>query len=84
METCSSRLALEATRVYGFEDARAFLAGQGVEVDAMAREVEGKFISALFVQTSLLRGAARPVAASEARDVVLPIFMPALNEIIKS
>jgi len=39
-------IALEATRVYGFEDARAFLAGQGVEVDAMAREVEGKFISA--------------------------------------
>src|SRR6516164_8852029 len=30
-------IALEATRVYGFEDARAFLGGQGVEVDALAR-----------------------------------------------
>jgi SAM-dependent methyltransferase len=39
-------IALEVTRVYGFEDARAFLAGQGLEVDALAREVEGKFISA--------------------------------------
>ena len=37
---------IEATRVYNIDDARAFLAGQGVEVDALAKEVEGKFISA--------------------------------------
>ncbi len=36
---------IEATRVYGIEDARTFLAGQGLDVDAVAREVEGRFIS---------------------------------------
>jgi arsenite methyltransferase len=37
---------LEPTRVYTIEDARAFLSGQGVDVDAMAPAVEGKFMSA--------------------------------------
>ena len=37
---------IETTRVYGVEDARAFLAGQGLDVDAMTKEVDGKFISA--------------------------------------
>jgi ubiquinone/menaquinone biosynthesis C-methylase UbiE len=37
---------IESIRVYGIEDARAFLSGQGVDVDALARKVEGKFISA--------------------------------------
>jgi len=37
---------IEPTRVYSVEDARAFLAGQGLDVDALAKEVEGKFISA--------------------------------------
>src|SRR5262249_17493641 len=41
----------DATRVYGVEDARAFLAGQGLDVDAMAKEVEGKFISAFIRAT---------------------------------
>ena len=36
---------IEATRVYGLEDARAFLAGQGLDVDALAKEVDGTFIS---------------------------------------
>jgi arsenite methyltransferase len=40
------RIEIEPTRVYGVEDARAFLAGQGLEVEAWAREVDGKFISA--------------------------------------
>ncbi len=34
------------TRVYNVEDARAFLSGQGIDVDAMAPQVEGKFMSA--------------------------------------
>ena len=42
---------IEPTRVYGIEDARAFLSGQGLDVDALAREVEGKFISA-FIHAS--------------------------------
>jgi SAM-dependent methyltransferase len=36
---------VETTRVYGIEDARTFLAGQGLDVDALAKEVEGTFIS---------------------------------------
>jgi len=44
-------IEIEPTRVYSIEDARSFLAGQGVDVDAMAAQVEGKFISA-FVRAS--------------------------------
>jgi SAM-dependent methyltransferase len=39
-------IEIEPTRVYSVEDARAFLSGQGLDVDALAKEVEGKFISA--------------------------------------
>jgi arsenite methyltransferase len=39
-------IQIEATRVYSIDDARAFLSGQGLDVDALATEVEGKFISA--------------------------------------
>jgi len=37
---------VEPTRVYSVEDARQFLVGQGLDVDAIAPEVEGKFASA--------------------------------------
>ena len=37
---------IEPTRVYNIEDARTFLHGQGVDVDAIAPAVEGKFMSA--------------------------------------
>ena len=37
---------IEPTRVYDIEDARAFLSGQGVDVDAVAPQVEDKFMSA--------------------------------------
>jgi arsenite methyltransferase len=37
---------IEPTRVYSIENARAFLASEGINVDAIASEVEGKFISA--------------------------------------
>ena len=36
----------EPTRIYAIEDAREFLAGKGVDVDALAPQVEGKFMSA--------------------------------------
>ena len=39
-------IEIEPTRIYGIEDARAFLNGQGVDVEAIAAQVEGKFISA--------------------------------------
>ena len=37
---------IEPTRVYNIEDARAFLSTEGVDVDAIAKQVEGKFVSA--------------------------------------
>src|SRR5262245_46134995 len=46
---------IEATRVYGIDDARDFLSGRGVNLDDLARELNGKFISA-FVR------ATKPVA----------------------
>jgi arsenite methyltransferase len=39
-------IELEPTRVYNIEDARTFLSGQGIDVDAMASAVESKFMSA--------------------------------------
>ncbi len=37
---------IEPTRVYSIEDARQFLAGEGIDADAISKEVEGKFMSA--------------------------------------
>jgi len=45
---------IEPTRVYHIEDARAFLSGQGFDVDALVPQVADKFMSA-FVR------AAKPV-----------------------
>ncbi len=50
---------LEPTRVYNVEDARAFLDGQGIDVDAMAPQVDGKFFSA-FVRATKPGGAVKP------------------------
>jgi SAM-dependent methyltransferase len=40
------QITLEPTRVYRVEDAREFLAGQNIDVDAIAPQVDGKFMSA--------------------------------------
>jgi arsenite methyltransferase len=40
------QIEVEPTRVYRVEDAREFLAGQGLDVDALAREADEKFMSA--------------------------------------
>jgi arsenite methyltransferase len=50
-------IGIEPTRVYDVEDAREFLTGKGVDVDAIAPQVEGKFMSA-FVR------AKKPVATN--------------------
>jgi arsenite methyltransferase len=42
---------IEPTRVYDIEDARTFLNGQGVDVDAIAPQVQGKFMSAFIRAT---------------------------------
>lgn len=39
-------IEIEPTRVYDIEDARTFLGGQGIDVDAIAPQVQGKFMSA--------------------------------------
>lgn len=41
-----TQISMEPTRVYDVEDARYFLTEAGVDVDAIAPEVQGKFISA--------------------------------------
>jgi len=45
------QIDVEPTRIYRIEDARAFLAGQGVDVDAIAPQVDGKFMSAFIRAT---------------------------------
>lgn len=49
---------IEPTRVYDVQDARQFLAGSGVDVDVIAAQTEGRFMSAF------IRGT-KPVAATE-------------------
>lgn len=40
------KIEIEPTRVYRMEDAREFLSGQNIDVDALAPLVDGKFMSA--------------------------------------
>ncbi len=47
---------IEPTRIYNIEDARAFLTGQGIDVDAIAPQVEGKFMSAFVRATKPAEG----------------------------
>jgi ubiquinone/menaquinone biosynthesis C-methylase UbiE len=44
-------IGIEPTRVYDIEDASAFLRGQGVDVDTIAPQVQGKFMSAFIRAT---------------------------------
>jgi len=52
---------IESTRIYRTEDARTFLTGTGVDVDAVAPRVDGKFMSA-FIR------AVKPASPGEGRD----------------
>jgi arsenite methyltransferase len=45
-ETGFVEVDIEPTRVYHVEDARAFLAGAGLDPDAVAPEIDGRFMSA--------------------------------------
>jgi SAM-dependent methyltransferase len=40
------QIEIEPTRIYRAEDAREVLSGQGIDVDALAPQVDGKFLSA--------------------------------------
>ncbi len=48
-------IEIEPTRVYNIEDARTFLSGQGIDVGAIAPQVEGKFMSAFLRATKPAR-----------------------------
>ncbi len=54
---------IEPTRVYSIEDARQFLAGEGIDADAIAPLVEGKFISA-FIRAAKPAGCCSPGCCS--------------------
>ena len=56
-------IEIEPTRVYDVEDARAFLAGEGIDVDAIAPEVENKFMSA-FIRATKPNGCCAPGCCS--------------------
>jgi arsenite methyltransferase len=40
------QIEIEPTRIYRAEDAREFLSGQGIDVEVLAPQVDGKFLSA--------------------------------------
>jgi ubiquinone/menaquinone biosynthesis C-methylase UbiE len=46
-----TNISLEPTRTYNVEDARAFLASAGIDVDSLAPQVKGKFVSAFIRAT---------------------------------
>jgi len=52
-------IEIDPTRIYRAQDAREFLAGQGIDVEALAPQVDGKFLSA-FIR------AVKPAAPKEA------------------
>jgi arsenite methyltransferase len=58
-----SAIEIEPTRVYAVEDARGFLSGQGIDVDAIAPQVENKFMSA-FVRATKPDGCCSPGCCS--------------------
>jgi len=57
-ESGFDQIDIESTRVYNIEDARQFLAGEGIDVDAIAPLVQDKFMGA-FIR------AVKPAATSE-------------------
>jgi arsenite methyltransferase len=56
-------ITVEATRVYRIDDARAFLSDQGIDVEAIASDVDGKFMSA-FVRASKPKACCGPTCCS--------------------
>ncbi|HXE14346.1 MAG TPA: hypothetical protein VN633_19625, partial [Bryobacteraceae bacterium] len=54
---------IEPTRVYDVEAARAFLSREGVDIDAIAPQVEGKLVSA-FIRATKPDGCCAPGCCS--------------------
>jgi SAM-dependent methyltransferase len=55
---------VEPTRIYRIEDARTFLAGQGIDVEAIAPEIDGRFMSAFVRATKPNRSCCSPTCCS--------------------
>ncbi|MEP7363885.1 MAG: arsenite methyltransferase [Acidobacteriota bacterium] len=55
---------IEPTRVYSIEDARTFLTSEGLDADALSKEVDGKFISAFVRATKPAGGCCTPGCCS--------------------
>jgi SAM-dependent methyltransferase len=58
--------SIEVTRIYAAADARDLLAGQGAEVEALAAEVDGKFVAAFVRATKPAAGAVANATAATA------------------
>ncbi len=56
-------ISVEPTRIYRIDDARAFLQGHGLDLDSIAPEVDGKFMSA-FVRAVKPRECCEPTCCS--------------------
>jgi arsenite methyltransferase len=60
-----AEIDIEATRTYKVDEARQFLSDTGLDVDAVAPQIEGKFISA-FIR------AVKPIAATAQKPCCVP------------
>jgi arsenite methyltransferase len=58
-----ANIDVEVTRVYGTEDAREFLSAEGLDADAIAENVDGKFVSA-FIRAAKPQGCCAPGCCS--------------------
>jgi SAM-dependent methyltransferase len=56
-------VSVEPTRIYRTDDARTFLTGEGINVDAIAPQVDGKFMSA-FVRATKPQACCGPTCCS--------------------
>jgi len=64
--------AIEVTRVYAASDARELLAGQGEHLEALASEVDGKFVAAFVRATKPGAGAVPRASATKAPSCCAP------------
>jgi SAM-dependent methyltransferase len=55
-------ISIEPTREYSIEDARTFLVEAGIDADAIAAQIDGKFMSA-FIRATKSIGSAKPAGA---------------------
>jgi arsenite methyltransferase len=59
--------SIEPTRVYGADDAAALIAGTGLDAQSVARQIDGKFMSAFVRATKPAARAPLAVSASASR-----------------